>query len=369
MYIKAFCWTLILILIPILGAYAGLELSFSDTTPPSPLTGDVLPVGGTFTIDVIASAPVGTVAAVDFTVTWTPANNVDYLDVSAGNFLPGGTTIGGDTNTPGSQALAIATGSGANSLGLGVLVTLSFEKKVSKGSVSFDFGNISAINLSFQPVTPVNGIPSSDITLPVVFSSLSAEVSPVGVTVVWHTSHEIDNAGFNVLRSVSENGVYTKLNQRLIEGQGTSAIPHDYHYIDSAVSAGNTYYYKVESLDLLGEKSSSKVVKVEVTEDALRPPERSELGQNYPNPGNPDTWIPYVLSSDAEAEIEIYNMVGQLIRKLDLGYKSPGKYVSKDSAAHWDGRGSSGEEVPSGVYFYTMKAGSFIATGKLVLVK
>ncbi len=369
MYIKMFCWTLALILVPILGTYAGLELSFSDTTPPSPLTGDILPVGGTFTIDVIASAPVGTVAAVDFDVTWTPGGNVDYLDASPGGFLPGAIVLGADSDTPGSQTIAVAGSSGANNVGSGVLVTLSFAKLAAKGSVRFNFGSISALNLSFQPVTPVAGIPSSDITLPVVFSSLSAEVSEVGVTIRWHTEHEIDNAGFNVLRSTSEKGIYTKLNQYLIKGQGTSAVPHDYQYIDSAVTAGNTYYYMVEALDLTGDKSSSKVMELEVSEDALKPPGQSILGQNYPNPGNPDTWIPYVLSLDGEAEIEIYNVAGQLIRKLDLGYKSPGRYVSKDKAAHWDGRDSSGEEVPSGVFFYTIKAESFVMTRKLVMLK
>ena len=86
MYIRVFYWTLALILIPILSTYAGLELSFSDTSPPSPLTDEVLPVGSTFTIDVIASAPVGSVAAVDFTVIWTPEDNVDYSGVSEGDF-------------------------------------------------------------------------------------------------------------------------------------------------------------------------------------------------------------------------------------------------------------------------------------------
>ena len=369
MYIRLLYLILALTLVPILGTYAGLELSFSDTMPPSPLTDEVLPVEGIFTIDVMANAPVGTIAAVDFGVTWTPENNVDYVNASTGSFLPGALIIGADSNTPGTQTVAIATGSGANDTESGVLVTLSFAKKTGEGSVRFGFAGISALNLSFQPVTQVAGIPSSDITLPVVLSSLSAEVGKVGVTLRWRTTHEMDNAGFNVLRSTSKQGNYAKLNQHLIEGQGTSAVPHDYQYIDSEVTAGSTYYYKVEALDLLGDKSSSRVVRLEVTTDALEPPERSELGQNYPNPGNPDTWIPYILSWDGEVKIELYNMAGQLIRTLDLGYKSPGRYVSKDSAAYWDGKGSSGEEVPSGVYFYTMKAANFLTTRKLVLLK
>jgi len=370
MYIRAFYAILALILIPISVVYAGLELSFSDTSPPSPLTNDVLPVGGGFSIDVIATAPVGTVAAVDFSVIWIPMSNVDYISVGAGGFLPGAIVVGADSNAPGSQTIGVATGSGGNTVESGVLVTLSFIKQVGEGSVRFDFGGISALNLQFQSVTPVSGIPSSDITLPVVFSSLSAEISQIGITIRWHTTHEIDNAGFNVLRSLSRVGGYTKLNRDLIEGQGTSAIPQDYRYIDNDITAGNTYFYRVEALDLSGEKSSSKVIRLEVTEDALNPPGRNELRQNYPNPGNPDTWIPYTLSSGGEARIEIYDMAGRLVRRLDLGHKDMGRYTSKDKAAYWDGRNSSGEEVPSGIYFYTIKAGSFfVRTRKLVMLK
>ena len=370
MYNRVFYTILALILIPISGVYAGLELSFSDTSPPSPLTADVLPVGGGFSIDVIATAPVGTVAAVDFSVIWFPANNVDYISVSAGGFLPGAIAIGVDSNSPGSQSVGVTSTSGANAVGSGVLVTLSFTKLAGEGSVSFDFGGISALNLQFQPVTPVSGIPSSDITLPVVFSSLSAEANKAGVIIKWKTTHEIDNAGFNVLRSSSSDGDYVKLNRELIEGQGTSAIPRDYQYIDSDVIAGKTYYYRVESLDLSGDSSASRLISLEVTEDALNPPERNELGQNYPNPGNPDTWIPYILSSDGEARIEIYDMTGRIIRSLDLGHKEPGRYISRDKAAHWNGRSSSGEEVPSGIYFYTIKVGSFFAKArKLVMLK
>lgn len=370
MYIRAFYAILALILIPISVVSAGLELSFSDTSPPSPLTNDVLPVGGGFSIDVIATAPVGTVAAVDFSVIWMPMSNVDYISVGAGGFLPGAIVVGADSNAPGSQTIGVATGSGGNTVESGVLVTLSFIKQVGEGSVRFDFGGISALDMQFQPVTPVSGIPSSDITLPVVFSSLSAEISQIGVTIRWHTTHEIDNAGFNVLRSSSRVGGYTRLNRDLIEGQGTSAIPQDYYYIDNGVTAGNTYFYRVEALDLSGEKSSSKVIRLEVTEDALNPPGQSELGQNYPNPGNPETWIPYILASDGETRIEIYDMAGRMIRRLDLGHKDPGRYILKDKAAYWDGRNSSGEEVPSGIYFYTIKAGSFfVRTRKLVMLK
>lgn len=369
MYTKAICLCLILIFLPILGVSAGLDLSFSDTSPPSPLTNDVMPVGGFFTIDILADAPANTVAAVEFEVTWEPAANVDYLQASAGAFLPNPLVFAADTDTPGAQIVSITTTGGANSISSGILATLSFAKRTGDGNVRFSIRNITALDLAFQAVTPVSATPSTDITLPVAFSSLSAEASEIGVIIRWHTIHETDNAGFNILRSMSGDGKHTKLNQYLIEGQGTSAIPHDYQYVDRDVAAGNTYYYQVESVDMLGGKSTIKTISLEVSEDALNPPERNELGQNYPNPGNPDTWIPYILSSEGDTSIDIYNMAGQLIRTLELGYKNPGRYTSKVMAAHWDGKTFAGSEVPSGVYFYTLKAGSFVATRKLIMLK
>ncbi len=90
---------------------------------------------------------------------------------------------------------------------------------------------------------------------------------------------------------------------------------------------------------------------------------------SYPNPFNPDVWIPYELGRNANVTIEIYNTLGQLIRTLDLGYKYPGRYIDSGKAAHWDGRNSSGEQVSSGIYFYRFRAGDFVATGKMIAVR
>jgi len=98
-------------------------------------------------------------------------------------------------------------------------------------------------------------------------------------------------------------------------------------------------------------------------------PSTFALLQNYPNPFNPDTWIPFKIATDASVTINIYNQKGQLIRTIALGPKAAGVYFSKDKAAYWDGRDDFGEKVSSGVYFYTLQAGEFIATRKLAVVK
>ena len=89
--------------------------------------------------------------------------------------------------------------------------------------------------------------------------------------------------------------------------------------------------------------------------------------QNYPNPCNPETWIPYELAEAGSVTISIYSSSGQLIRTLDLGYKELGSYAGRDTAAHWDGENESGERVSSGLYFYVIRSGDFTATRKMIV--
>ncbi len=99
------------------------------------------------------------------------------------------------------------------------------------------------------------------------------------------------------------------------------------------------------------------------------PPEKSMLLQNFPNPFNPETWMPYQLKYASEVTIRIYNTAGEQVRAIDLGYKSAGLYVNQDRAAYWDGRNKFGTSVASGVYFYTIQAGDFVAVRKLTVLK
>ena len=98
-------------------------------------------------------------------------------------------------------------------------------------------------------------------------------------------------------------------------------------------------------------------------------PAKSALLPNFPNPFNPETWIPYELSKPAEVTLTIYNMQGQVIRQLKLGQMPAGVYRSRSRAIHWDGRNIIGEKVAAGVYFYTLTAGDFTATRKMLIRK
>ena len=99
------------------------------------------------------------------------------------------------------------------------------------------------------------------------------------------------------------------------------------------------------------------------------PPKKTVLLANYPNPFNPETWIPYQLSAAAEVTVTIHASDGKLVRTLELGQMPAGAYSDKDRAAYWDGRNAQGEPVASGVYFYTLTAGDFSATRKMVIRK
>ena len=102
---------------------------------------------------------------------------------------------------------------------------------------------------------------------------------------------------------------------------------------------------------------------------ASRVPSETRLLLNYPNPFNPETWIPYQLSESADVTVSIYSVNGSLIRTLALGHQAAGLYRSRSRAAYWDGRNAFGERVASGLYFYTLTAGDFTATRKMLIRK
>ena len=119
----------------------------------------------------------------------------------------------------------------------------------------------------------------------------------------------------------------------------------------------------------------TEIVRFEVDDAPAAPsltvslPQKTGLLANYPNPFNPETWIPYQLSKPTDVTLTIYDIKGSVVRTLDLGHQRAGLYQTRGRAAHWDGRNAVGEPVASGVYFYTLTAGEFTATRKLLISK
>lgn len=136
----------------------------------------------------------------------------------------------------------------------------------------------------------------------------------------------------------------------------------------------------------VGRSASLKIIRVDMADSNARKiattsselhlnwepiliPQNASLLQNYPNPFNPETWIPYHLAQDSKVTIRIYDVMGRIVRTIEQGSKTAGIYVSRGRAAYWNGRGDDGETVVSGVYFYSIQAGDFVATRKLVILK
>ena len=139
----------------------------------------------------------------------------------------------------------------------------------------------------------------------------------------------------------------------------------------------NSYTVKVAVSDGKG-GSDSITVTISVTdvageapsvETSLVIPDDTVLFSNFPNPFNPETWIPYQLAKPAVVTLTIYDIRGAVVRELKLGHQAPGFYHSRSRAIHWDGRNMFGEKVATGVYFYTLKADDYMATRKLLIRK
>jgi hypothetical protein len=225
---------------------------------------------------------------------------------------------------------------------------------------------------------------TEDQSLPVMISSFTAITDQqVNVILRWTTQSEVNHLGWNIYRRVHPEGEYLKVNSTLIRGHGTA--PYDYHLIDDNVKLGQTYDYYLEDVDLAGKKGQSPILQITVgpesevkvidqTNITCRPkprliPTEFALLQNYPNPFNPETWIPYEIVNDVPVTIKIYNTQGHLIRTLDIGNKPAGIYTTKERAGYWDGRDRLGQKVSSGVYYYTLQAGNFKSTRRMVILK
>ncbi len=125
---------------------------------------------------------------------------------------------------------------------------------------------------------------------------------------------------------------------------------------------------QAQQLDLRAPRTQRGILFLQYLLAALTPQETLLLA-NYPNPFNPETWIPYQLAKPADVTLTIYDIQGHVVRDLDLGHQRAGIYQGKSRAAYWDGRNAVGESVASGLYFYTLTAGEFSATRKMLIRK
>ena len=176
-----------------------------------------------------------------------------------------------------------------------------------------------------------------------------------GVNLEWQTSDEMNTAGFYVLRSISKGGEYKRLNSLLI------SVNHEkkYQFMDRQVEAGKTYYYKLQDVDNRGMINQHEPIFIKVNS-----PEKFALLQNFPNPFNSITTIPYHVPQMAHIKLTIFNIKGQKVKVLLDQMKEPGFYTSS-----WEGKDDNGNRVASGVYFYSVLAKEFTQTRQMLLLQ
>ena len=138
---------------------------------------------------------------------------------------------------------------------------------------------------------------------------------------------------------------------------------------DHHIALLHAFYEKIEELS--DDTTQISIVK-RFLENLLMPadgPLKTKLFANYPNPFNPETWIPYQLAEDAEITIRVYNTAGETVRTLFIGHQTSGFYISRGKAAYWDGSNEFGEAAASGLYFYELSTPTSKQTRKLVIIK
>jgi hypothetical protein len=187
-----------------------------------------------------------------------------------------------------------------------------------------------------------------DYVIPVELTSFTASVIGNGVKLNWSTATETNNRGFEIQRSVN-NREFTAID--FVQGHGTTTDKREYSYLDNSGAAG-TIYYRLKQIDYDGTFEYSQVVEVAKVVSY-------ELSQNYPNPFNPTTTITYSIPQNSFVTLKVYDVLGSEVAELVNGTVEAGIHKINFNAFN----------LNSGVYFYTIKAGNFNETKKLMLMK
>ena len=180
------------------------------------------------------------------------------------------------------------------------------------------------------------------------------------------------NVGTNLVEDVNRDGVVSILDLILAAGMfdSAAAAPSAHPQVPETLTAVEVQGWLIDARALQVRDPIRKrgFLVLEQLLAALTPRE-TELLSNYPNPFNPETWIPYRLAEDANVTLTIYDSSGQVVRTLDVGHRIASAYESRSKAVYWDGRNEFGEPVASGIYFYTLTTGDFSATRRMVILK
>ena len=344
---------------------AGVGYAFSKTS---------IHTGDTFTLDILAE-DVLDMAGWQFDIAFDPTV-LEAANVSEGNFLKtgGATTFfqGGSINNAAGKITGLNSArlSAQGVTGTGTLLQVNFKAK-SGGETklelqNFQFGTVTGTLIPAGP---------HEITIAVEGQLATGDVNRDGQVSILDLILVSQQLGKRVPANspvdVNGDGVVSILDLIFVsQGIGNttaSAAPAvGTEGIDPAAIEAWIAQARLEDDGSLSFKQG-----IENLEKLLASliPEETALLANYPNPFNPETWIPYQLAGSAEVTLAIYDMNGQLVRRLAVGHQAAGMYQSRSRAAYWDGRNQLGESVASGLYFYTLTADNFTATRRMLILK
>ena len=216
-------------------------------------------------------------------------------------------------------------------------------------AVDVNFGSVSIISIS-SPSYSVNvqGTKQSIKcrVIPVELGSYNSKVINNSVSLTWETVTETNNLGFEIRRDGKKIG--------FVNGNGTTTEKHDYDFTDKNLVPGK-YEYKVIQIDFDGTRDELFKIMVDVNNI----PNEFSLSQNYPNPFNPSTKITYTIANQSHVILKVYNSLGTEVKTLVNKVQPPGfYYVNFDGAS-----------LSSGVYFYTIRAGNYVSSKKMILIR
>ena len=346
-------------------ATPGVGYGFSETP---------IHAGDTFTLS-ISAENVFDLAGWQFDIAFDPAA-LEAIEVSEGNYLKadGGATFfqsGSIDNAAGRiTGLSAARLSTQGVAGTGTLLQVRFKAK-SAGETelalqNFQFGSVTGDSIPAGPhqirITVEGQIATGDVNRDGVVSILDLILvaQQLGRRVPANSPVDLNGDGVVSILDLI-------LAARAIGSTTASAAPAiGTESVDPAAIEAWIVQARLEDDGSLAFKQG-----IENLERLLASliPEETALLANYPNPFNPETWIPYQLAESAEVTLTIYDINGQLVRRLAVGHQAAGMYRSRSRAVYWDGRNHLGESVASGLYFYTLTADNFTATRRMLILK
>ena len=290
-----------------------------------------------------------------------------YVSGANGDFLPAGAFFVEPKVEGNLIKLNAASLAGENN-GDGTLATLTFAVIAAKAS-TLTLSDVLLTDSAGETFVP--RIENGEITEP---SGLRGDVNgdgTVNIADLVLVAGALGKTGQNAA-DVNGDGIVNIADLVLVAGAlGNNAAAPSLHpqSLDMLTTADvKMWLSQAQQLNLTDTTSQRGILFLQQLLVALTPKETALLA-NYPNPFNPETWIPYHLATAADVTLRIYAIDGQVVRTLALGHQPAGMYQSRSRAAYWDGKNAFGEKVASGVYFYTITAGDFTATRKMLIRK